>query len=229
MGYGATVGRCISCETIKPTGDMGICRDCVLKKIEESSLVCEACYYEDGSNWMVDGNGKGECKDCGELKLLNDELTCKSCYDAAAYHYMQNSSDRRCWNCQEKFPVMRSDQHFCRTCAPSCYGCGGKFDPESRDDIFCDNCLDHLSAHQCTNCGFDNQELNDRGHCRSCESYVRPGPKQHFCIVCELTEVEIHGVVCQGCAARKKSCPRCRENEIEAKEYICKDCKSKEE
>ena len=226
MGYGTSIGRCLTCETIKAIGDMGICQECVLKKITESELVCEDCLHEDSNSaWMPEGRYPGSCRDCGDEKLLNEEYLCKRCYDKQNFKGLTYTPSRRCWNCHEVFLVQRQDQHFCNSCAPKCYGCGGKFDPYTRDESFCENCLDRLASHQCTNCGSDDMFLDDRGYCSGCANFVGYPRQPYFCKVCEITEVDSYGQVCSGCQHRIKNCPRCYTNKIEAKEYICDSCK----
>jgi hypothetical protein len=225
MGYGASVGKCRACNQIKAVGDMELCRECCLKKITESELVCKDCLQEDGSNWMPDGKDESSCVDCGEYRVLDENFVCKSCHDKK-YGTKPSLKFRQCWNCQDQFAIIAGDDHFCLKCRPNCYGCHGYFNPETRDEVFCDNCLGQLEEGCCTLCGSNGMEFNHRGHCKNCATKDK---SEIFCSVCEVEAVEIAGGVCKGCAKRQKWCPRCKENMIEAVEYICEVCKSNEQ
>lgn len=229
MGYGEDITRCKNCWRIKPTGDMGICLECAMQKVEEhkEELVCKDCLSAAKTEWYPDSRGEGSCIRCGMEAVLNEDNLCRICFDSIRKPSRKIRKIRRCWNCQEKFLVLGGDDHFCALCQVRCEGCGGVFSPETKDQAFCESCLNNIINGQCTLCDSATAGKNFKGHCHECARGDLP--VKTFCAVCSVKEVESLKAVCPDCVKRTKDCPRCYEHTIPMRDYICQDCKNREE
>lgn len=111
MGWGAHMGLCKECKNLESTGDMGICINCALKKIDKKHMVCHSCLTKApvANVWRHD-KANSACYICHKTNDLNLKGICESCFNIIH----RTKTNKMCPICQMR--TIKEDEYSCEEC-----------------------------------------------------------------------------------------------------------------